>query len=243
MYTMWYMLHDICLWYILSSIYHIVYTMWYMPFGTCYRVYALSYMPYSIYHAVYAVWHMSCSTCYWAYIIWYISVILSVMSDSLWPHGLLPARLLWPLDFPGKNTRLGCHFHMLYGIFHMIYAMNCMTYAVCVIWCNMVENATRPYESKYNFILSPPICLPLWMLCPLSCAASYWLQVMRGGRWPWNGSGSLSAVSGAENKPLTSFFIPGCGECLPVRWHPCWVIRSCVLTVYNDSAPVLLFCC
>ena len=28
----------------------------------------------------------------------------------LWPHGLLPVRLLCPWDFPGKNTGVGCHF-------------------------------------------------------------------------------------------------------------------------------------
>ena len=31
------------------------------------------------------------------------------MSNSLWPHGLWPARLLHPWDFPGKNTGVGCH--------------------------------------------------------------------------------------------------------------------------------------
>ena len=39
-----------------------------------------------------------------------------VMSDSLWPHGLQPTRLLCPLDFPGKNTGVGHHF-LLQGIF------------------------------------------------------------------------------------------------------------------------------
>ena len=34
----------------------------------------------------------------------------SVMFDSLWPHGLEPASLLHPRDFPGKNTGVGCHF-------------------------------------------------------------------------------------------------------------------------------------
>ena len=43
-------------------------------------------------------------------------VILSVVSDSLWPHGLLPARLPCPWDFPGKNTEVGCH-SFLQGIF------------------------------------------------------------------------------------------------------------------------------
>ena len=29
---------------------------------------------------------------------------------TLGPHGLQPARLLYPLDFPGKNTGVACHF-------------------------------------------------------------------------------------------------------------------------------------
>ena len=33
----------------------------------------------------------------------------SVMSDSLWPRGLQPTRLLCPWDFPGKSTGVGCH--------------------------------------------------------------------------------------------------------------------------------------
>ena len=40
----------------------------------------------------------------------------SVMSNSLRPRGLQPARLLCPLDFSGKNTGVGCHF-LLQGIF------------------------------------------------------------------------------------------------------------------------------
>ena len=33
----------------------------------------------------------------------------SLMSDSSWPHGLQPTRLLRPWDFPGKSTGVGCH--------------------------------------------------------------------------------------------------------------------------------------
>ena len=33
----------------------------------------------------------------------------SVMSNSLRPHELQSSRLLCPWDFPGKNTRMGCH--------------------------------------------------------------------------------------------------------------------------------------
>ena len=39
-----------------------------------------------------------------------VKVSCTVMSVSLWPHGLLPARLLCPWNFPGKNTGVGCHF-------------------------------------------------------------------------------------------------------------------------------------
>ena len=39
----------------------------------------------------------------------------SDVSDSLRAHGLQPARLLCPWDFPGKNTGVGCHF-LLQGI-------------------------------------------------------------------------------------------------------------------------------
>ena len=40
----------------------------------------------------------------------------SVVSDSLWPHGLYPAKLLCPWDSPGKNTGVDCH-ALLQGIF------------------------------------------------------------------------------------------------------------------------------
>ena len=45
-----------------------------------------------------------------------LCVSRSVMSDSLQPHGLHPARLLWPWDSPGKNTGVG-HHALLQGIF------------------------------------------------------------------------------------------------------------------------------
>ena len=38
------------------------------------------------------------------------------MSDSMWPHGLWPTRLLCPWDSPGQNTGVGCH-SLLQGIF------------------------------------------------------------------------------------------------------------------------------
>ena len=40
----------------------------------------------------------------------------SVMSNSLWPHGLQPARFLCPRNSPGKNTGVGSH-SLLQGSF------------------------------------------------------------------------------------------------------------------------------
>ena len=42
----------------------------------------------------------------------------SIVSDSLRPHGLQPATLLCPWDFPGKNTGVGSHF-LLQGVFRL----------------------------------------------------------------------------------------------------------------------------
>ena len=40
--------------------------------------------------------------------------VASVMSNSVWPRGLQPTRLLRPWDSPGKNTGVGCHFLLQY---------------------------------------------------------------------------------------------------------------------------------
>ena len=44
------------------------------------------------------------------------SISHSVVFNSLQTHGLWPSRLLWPGNYPGKNTGVGCH-SLLQGIF------------------------------------------------------------------------------------------------------------------------------
>ena len=46
----------------------------------------------------------------------FVLCVCSIISNSLQPHGLKLARLLWPWDFPGNNTGVGCRF-LLQGIF------------------------------------------------------------------------------------------------------------------------------
>ena len=55
----------------------------------------------------------------------------SVMYDSLWLHGLQPARILCPRNFPSKNTGPDCHF-LLQRIFttqesnpHLFFLLHC----------------------------------------------------------------------------------------------------------------------
>ena len=43
---------------------------------------------------------------------------LQSLSNSVWPYGQQPTRLLHPRDSPGKNTGVGCHF-LLQGIAHL----------------------------------------------------------------------------------------------------------------------------
>ena len=45
-----------------------------------------------------------------------VCVSCSVMSSSFWPHGLKLSSLLFPWDFPDKNTGVSCH-SFLQGIF------------------------------------------------------------------------------------------------------------------------------
>ena len=59
----------------------------------------------------------------------------SVMSSSLRPHGLQPARFLCPWNSPGKNTGVGCHF-LLQGIFLTQGLNPCLLHLCVFIYIN-----------------------------------------------------------------------------------------------------------
>ena len=61
-----------------------------------------SYIPHIIFSLLYIFWccFVSSDCC----------LVTRLCLTLLRPHGLEPARLLCPWDFPGKNTGVGCHF-------------------------------------------------------------------------------------------------------------------------------------
>ena len=72
----------------------------------------------------------------------WVSVSCSVVSDSLWPHGLLPARLLCPWDFSGRNTGVGCQF-LLQEIFPT-QGLN-----LCLLHCRQILYHLSHWRNSY----------------------------------------------------------------------------------------------
>ena len=69
----------------------------------------------------------------------------SVMSDSLRPHRLCPARLLCPWNFPGKNIGVGCHF-LLQGNILLLLLF------VCFLDLCIKIKGTKAKVSKWDLI-------------------------------------------------------------------------------------------
>ena len=107
------------------------------------------------------------------------SIIRSVMSDSLAPCGLWPARLLCPWDCPGKNTGVGCHF-LLQGIF-LTQGLNlphpCLLYFRWILHC--LSGKGRPWVTvgALNSASTPSLSLADLSLCMCSCFQESQLRI------------------------------------------------------------------
>ena len=92
----------------------------------------------------------------------------SVISDSLGPHGLEPARLLCPWNSPGKNTGAGCHFLLQVvfptqgcnpGLLHCKQILYCLSHQGSLIHNIMAQkgqSGCHPHCKKHSF------CWYLW---------------------------------------------------------------------------------
>ena len=90
--------------------------------------------------------------------------VASVVSNSLWPHGLEPAWLLCPWDSPGRNTGVGCHV-LLQGTFPTQGSNYCL---LCPLHCRWILYcwATREsrIQSSQSFFLWIQQCVKLTIL-------------------------------------------------------------------------------
>ena len=84
----------------------------------------------------------------------------SVTTDSLQPHGLSPARLLCPWDFPGKNTGVGCYF-LLQGIFPTRESNPYLLHCTQILLPSKPPGKTNPIVSVTIYLLMSLRFLPL----------------------------------------------------------------------------------
>ena len=92
------------------------------------------------------------------------------MSDSLWPHGLEPIRLLCPWDFPGKNTRLGSH-SLLQGIFVA------QGFNPGVLHYRHILHCLSPQASPVPLISNAPQGNHIWCIIFMVCMVYIWHHI------------------------------------------------------------------
>ena len=121
-------------------------------------------------------------------------LLVSVVSDSLWPHILEPTSLCHPWDSPGKSSRVGCHFlfqrifpiqgsnpgllhcrQTLYSLSHQgsptweegrLFRPGCLE--PCESWCRLW--ILSKIEATEEIILEE------WCYLPFTSKISLWLQ-------------------------------------------------------------------
>ena len=101
------------------------------------------------------------------------SISHSVLSDSLWPHGLQPTRLLSPWNSPGKKTGVGCHF-----LLQRIFLTQDRTCVSCIGMKILYHWATR--ESLKTISIPINHHLPIWL------QYSYILSGCKVSNCPWD---------------------------------------------------------
>ena len=85
-----------------------------------------------------------------------------VESDSSRPHGLQPARLLRPWDFPGKSTGVGCHrlLCFIYELSVKIFPLSqwlsrVKGFSICLIPITAQEESSNQFKCTCKIL-----CLP-----------------------------------------------------------------------------------
>ena len=106
--------------------------------------------------------------CCFCYIVTWISyeresVSLSVMSNSLQPHGLWPSRLHFPWNFSAKNTGVGCYF-----LIHWIFSTQGLNLHLLHCRWILYHGASKETHLSICVCVSVRVCL-VTQLCPTAC--------------------------------------------------------------------------
>ena len=138
----------------------------------------------------------------------------SVVCDSSRPHGLQPTRLLRPWDFPGKSTRVGCHY--LYkpksrsilqkswpALFKAVKIIkNKEMFSVTLVIYSLVQIFVAPYCEEVEKAMSPHSSTLAWKIPWTEEPGG--LQSM--GSWrvghDWATSLSLSCIGEGNGTPV-----------------------------------------
>ena len=91
------------------------------------------------------------------------SLVTKSCPALLQPHRLWPTRLLYPWDFPGKNTRVDCHFH-LQGILLTQGSNLHLLHCRWILYHWAIREAARsldisPNSTDYVSYIGPPLFL------------------------------------------------------------------------------------
>ena len=156
--------------------------------------------------------------------------VASVVSDSLWPHGLYPALLLCPWNFSGKDTGVGCH-ALLQGIFptqglnlHLQHCRRILyhqaTWEALLKWC------TSPNQLGYLCKCLFPGCAPrgsdsvalvsVLGICILtnSLTEDHWFSTLCPARWIRTQTNLLIRQQDSPWPLCQAHPSPGCPNCL-----------------------------
>ena len=120
---------------------------------------------------------------------------LSVVSDSLTPHGLQPTRLLCPWDFPGKSTGVGCHrlLQLISGMikYNSLYLLSWFQLWLYGVFCIFLY-------LYMNLSLMVTVCFHIYVTLQFkSSVKSFHLKNLY--RSPGGGNGNLLQYSCLEN--------------------------------------------
>ena len=114
----------------------------------------------------------------------------SVVSNSLWPHGLQPTRLLHPWDFPGKSIGMDCYFlfqrifptqgsnlglpHCRQTLYHLSHHRS-----LCYVYFTIIKNNNKRNEEPSplpSSKTSPKAKhIPIKQLVPMPFTTSTWM--------------------------------------------------------------------